>query len=73
MKRVMTGLRSASEAAEEMQKKAQKMFNRRFEAVVAPGDFAYKINFSRNFVCKVETSGYFALAYGLPYSEVSPF
>lgn len=70
MKNVLLRKTVATEAAEELQRVMRETFGRQFGAIVAPSDFAYKINFARNFICKVEANGQFALAYALPNSQI---
>ncbi|CAD5229346.1 unnamed protein product [Bursaphelenchus okinawaensis] len=50
--------------ANQIQKKAEERFNTTFETIAAFEDFAQKIHFHSDLVCKVELGGKFMLAYG---------
>ncbi|KAK0406225.1 hypothetical protein QR680_018445 [Steinernema hermaphroditum] len=50
--------------ARELQNAAEKRFNTTFETLVSYEDFAQKIHFHGDYVCKVELGGRYMLAYG---------
>uniref|UniRef100_A0A1I7SMJ9 Ground-like domain-containing protein n=1 Tax=Bursaphelenchus xylophilus TaxID=6326 RepID=A0A1I7SMJ9_BURXY len=50
--------------ANQIQKKAEEKFNTTFETIASFEDFAQKIHFHTDLVCKVELGGKFMLAYG---------
>ncbi|WKY06091.1 hypothetical protein Q1695_006358 [Nippostrongylus brasiliensis] len=49
--------------ANAMQKRTEEKFNTSFEAIVAYDDFAQKVHFSNDLICKVELGGRYMLAY----------
>ncbi|KAK0413319.1 hypothetical protein QR680_006734 [Steinernema hermaphroditum] len=50
-----------------VQKTAEKEFNTPFESIAALEDFAQKVHFSGDMVCKIEIDGKYILAYATPY------
>uniref|UniRef100_A0A1I7XGP7 Ground-like domain-containing protein n=1 Tax=Heterorhabditis bacteriophora TaxID=37862 RepID=A0A1I7XGP7_HETBA len=54
--------------ANALQKNCQNRFGIHFEAVVGLNDYAQRVNFRGNYVCKVEMGGRYMLAYGTPES-----
>ncbi|KAK6025206.1 ground-like domain protein [Ostertagia ostertagi] len=46
-----------------MQVRTEEKFNRTFETIVAYDDFAQKVHFSSDLICKVELGGRYMLAY----------
>ncbi|KHN81882.1 hypothetical protein Tcan_12773 [Toxocara canis] len=55
-----------------MQENLQRSFNSTFETVAAIGDFASKIHFFSDHVCKLEIDGRYMLAYGTPRQALPP-
>ncbi|VDK45402.1 unnamed protein product [Anisakis simplex] len=55
-----------------MQMNLQRAFNSSFEAVTGISDFASKIHFFKDYVCKVEVDGRYMLAYGTPGQATPP-
>ncbi|TKR81656.1 hypothetical protein L596_015493 [Steinernema carpocapsae] len=49
--------------ARELQNASEKRFNTTFESIVSYDDFAQKVHFHNDFVCKVELGGRYMLAY----------
>uniref|UniRef100_A0A1I7YGD6 Ground-like domain-containing protein n=1 Tax=Steinernema glaseri TaxID=37863 RepID=A0A1I7YGD6_9BILA len=50
-----------------VQKTAEKEFSTPFESIAALEDFAQKVHFSGDMVCKIEIDGKYILAYATPY------
>ncbi|TKR88774.1 hypothetical protein L596_012963 [Steinernema carpocapsae] len=50
-----------------IQKKAEMEFQTPFESIAALEDFAQKVHFSGDMVCKIEIDGKYILAYATPY------
>ncbi|KAK6056908.1 ground-like domain protein [Cooperia oncophora] len=47
-----------------LQVRSEQKFNTTFETIVAYADFAEKVHFSNDLICKIELGGRYALAYG---------